>query len=530
MTPRLRRPAEIVAVFALAALFYASLYGEMPYHDAVRFADQLASGRFVFDLGHVLLEPAALLWHRAFGFGEPVMASQKHISTVAAAAAIAILYGLLVRLGCRWWIAAFAAALAAASCDTITLAPSAHFKLVALPFVNGALAVLALAEARGQARRPAVALAGGVLLAVGAGFFAGVLATPPFAALALMLAARREGASWTRSLLQAVLLGGACALLFALLVCGTYVLIVPGALSAQGVAAALADKQALRPDDPALLTQTGRAVFGTVNNFIVAPGLGAVVRAWLTGQIPALRPYARALLPVVLPWAATGALLAVIYLRAGISALRGRRCLVPVAFLVGAQVWAVGYNLNDPEHWVNLTAPTLVLFATLFPPGAVAIGLPVWSMLTVAANLALFAIPTATYPLVRYEAELRERFTPRDLLIHFAAYPGRAYLGFFDLRGLRDLSLDALYGQSPNEAAFFAALDRAVTDTLGGGGRVMVFDVLDGTDWEAPWPVLAIHGLTKDALYSHLASRFLITRQPSIAELEVWQISLPPGT
>ncbi len=95
------RRLESLLVFVLAALFYVSLYGELPYHDAQRFAAQLSSDRFVYDLGHVLLEPAALLWHRWLGFGEPVVASQKHISTVATAAAIAIFYGLLIRLGWR---------------------------------------------------------------------------------------------------------------------------------------------------------------------------------------------------------------------------------------------------------------------------------------------------------------------------------------------------------------------------------------------------------------------------------------------
>ncbi len=190
---RRRRPGtvEILLAFVLAALFYVSLYGELSYHDAARFAAQLSSGRFVYDLGHVLLEPAALLWHRYLGFGEPVMASQKHINTVATAAAIAIFYGLLLRLGTARWLAVFAAALVAGSCGIITLAPSAHFKLVTLPFATGALALLTGAETNGRARHPAVALAAGALLAVSAGFFAGMLTTPPFAGLALVAAARR---------------------------------------------------------------------------------------------------------------------------------------------------------------------------------------------------------------------------------------------------------------------------------------------------------------------------------------------------
>ncbi len=427
------------------------------------------------------------------------------------------------------WIAVLATALVAASCGVITLAPSAHFKLVALPFTTGALALLTLAEADGRAHRPAVALAGGALLAVAAGFFAGVLATPPFAALALMAAARREGAGWPRALLQAVLLGATCALLFALLAGGTYVLINAGPLSGQGFAAALAAKEAVRPVDRSWADQAGRAVFSIVNDFIAAPGLGAIARAWIGGQIPTLRSYAPALLPVLVPWAATAMILAAIYVRALVALLRGGRCLIPFAFLVGALAWGIGYNLNDPEHWVGLTAPTVLLFVTLFPPVAVGIGVPIWAALTIAVNLALFAVPVATYPLARYEAEMQAQFTSRDLLIYFAAYSGRPSLAAFDLPGLRDLKLDVALGGSPNVAAFFNKLDQAIADTLRDGGRVMVFDVLDGSDWEAPWPDLTARGVTKNRLYSHLASRFTITRRPSIAELEVWQITEPPG-
>ena len=522
--------AEMLLAAALVAVFYASLYGELPYHDVARFAAQLASGQFIYDLGHVLLEPAALLWHRWLESSEPVTASQKHINSFSTAAAVAILYGLLVRLRVPRWLAAFAAALFAGSCGILILAPSAHFKLVALPFTTASLALLALAEAEGWAGRAWVAAAGGALLAVASGFFAGVLTTPPFAAAALLVAARREGASWPRAVLQAVLLGAVCGALFALLAAGMFAFIYHGAVSSAGLAAALADKEAVAPSDYSGINRIARGVFSTVNDFIAAPQLGAVVRAWLNGQIPTLRPYAASLLPVLVPWAVTAALLAAIYGRALVVALRGRRCLVPLAFLIGAFAWAIGYNLNDPEHWVNLTAPTLVLFATVFPPVAVGLGLPVWATATVAINLALFAIPTATYPLRRYEAEIHQQFTQRDLLVYFANYPGRAYLGFFNLSGLRGLKLDLAFEQAPNLTAFFGMLDQAITDTLRDGGRVAVFDVLDGDDWEAPWPNLTAQGLTKDDLYSHLASRFTISRKPGIADLKVWQISLPPGS
>ena len=52
------------ALAALAAAgFYVSLYGQLPYHDVIRFIAQIDSGKFVWDMGHVWLQPTTLLWH-----------------------------------------------------------------------------------------------------------------------------------------------------------------------------------------------------------------------------------------------------------------------------------------------------------------------------------------------------------------------------------------------------------------------------------------------------------------------------------
>ena len=95
--------AEPLLAFLLALAFYASLYARLPYHDVARFVDQIESNRFVWDIGHIFMQPATLLWHRWLGFGEPPAMSQKHINSFATAAAIGVFYALLMRLRLPAW-------------------------------------------------------------------------------------------------------------------------------------------------------------------------------------------------------------------------------------------------------------------------------------------------------------------------------------------------------------------------------------------------------------------------------------------
>src|SRR4029077_11803342 len=83
---------QALAVFVAGLTFYVSLYGELPYHDVERFAGQVESGHFVWDIAHIFLQPATLLWHQYLGFGESAEMSQKHINSVAMAAALAVFY------------------------------------------------------------------------------------------------------------------------------------------------------------------------------------------------------------------------------------------------------------------------------------------------------------------------------------------------------------------------------------------------------------------------------------------------------
>jgi hypothetical protein len=513
----------------LGVALYASLYGELAYHDAFRFTNQLESGRFVWDIGHIFLQPATLLWHRFLGFGEPAATSQKHISTFAAAAAVGILDVLLLRLNIPALKRAAALLLVATSGSVLILAPSAHMKLLAFPFVNAALLTLATWEQRAISRaipgRRAI-MAGAALLAVAAAFLASALATAPFATLAVWLTALRRGLGGRAALMLATLFALTCGLTFLVLALAGYTVFTGLSPTLHGLTASVTDKAGLRPPSYGLVASLARLVFGTAANIAEAPQLGAIARAWLSGAIPSLAPYRQTLLLQAGPLAVTLALLAAIYLVTLRGALAGARCLVPAAFLCGAQLWTIYYGLNDPEHWFQLTVPSVLLFLLLFPDRFTRLILPAWALLIAAVNIGAFARPYAAYPVARARAELRQAFTPNDLLIGFAAYAGSPSLFLLQLPDIPQLMLDTRLEQDATPAVFYAEVQGTIDSVLARSGRVIVFGgVLDPLDWNAPWVELPARGVTKSALHAFFAAHYTIRPLGRLAGLPTWELT-----
>lgn len=505
----------------VAALFYEALQGELPYHDAARFTEQVTAGQPVWDIGHVLLQPLALLLYKLTG--APAVVVLKQLSSLSAALAIGVFHATLLRLGISRWNCILGTALLACCCSVITLAPSAHPKLALFPFVNAAL--LCLIEAtRPGARRPLLlGAACGVFVAIAAGFHASALTVLPFAALAVLVEARRHGLGVVSALARGALLAIAGGLGFLVLVLALYPILTGAPLTAQGLVGSVAGKADLRTPAVPLVVHAARAVFGTVNDIIAVPGLGATVQAWMRGQVPSLQPYA-SLLPIFAIWLFSGLVLAAIYLRTAAVVAVQRTFPAPAAFLCGAQLWSAWYGLNDPEHWFQLAGPTIILLLTVFPPRVVRAVLPAWTAATIVLNLALFAIPTATYPLARNEAALARTLTPADLLITFISYPGRPYAGFFTLPNIRTLALDTALGAPGGEQA----VNAAIADTLRDGHRVVVADILDPFDWEAPWMLLLSQRITKDRVHALLTQGRTATRLADIGGIKLWALTSAP--
>jgi len=528
-TEHWRRAVEPAIAFLATALFYIALYGELPYHDVARFVGQVEGGTYVFDIAHVLLQPATLLWHTYLGAGEPAELSQKHINTFATAAGIAIFIAMLARLSVPAWQRVFASILVATSCSLIILAPSGHMKLVAFPFVNASLYVAMMWERRAAAGSGAPThlwqlILAGVLLAIAAAFLVSCLAVAPFAAVAIVARSRCAGSDWRRALVDGACFALACGVPFAAIVCLAFTGFSDAPLTVHALLGSVAQKEGLRPGARSAVEAAGRLMFGVANNMIAAPLLGSVLRGWIAGYVPSLRPYAPALVVQGLPWLATLGLIAVIYVRAAAAALRRHTLLVPLSYLLGALAWAGYYSLNDPEHWFQQTVPMVVLFLLIFQQASIRIVLPVWTVITAAVNLATIALPQATYPLARYEAELRRDYSDHDLLIDFAAYPGGHYLGFFSLPGIPTFSLDTAFLTSGDRATFASLVRRRIDDTLGHGGQVVVFGVLDPDSWDAPWPTLIARGLSKTDLRSILADGHAVEPVGEIAEIKAWRV------
>lgn len=521
-----------LAATALAALAYFALQGELPYHDSARFISQVASGQPDWDIGHILLQPTALLLATLTG-AKPMLVL-KAFSSLSTAVAVGLFHVILLRQGLSRWTSILGTILLAGSCSVLTLAPSAHPKLAAFPFINGALLCLIEAE-RGTPRANQWRLLGAVLLATGGAFLASVLATVPFVALATLVQARRSGLGWQPALARSATFAAAAGATFLLIVAAAFPAFTGQALSVHGVIASVSGKAGLRPPPIPLPVHAARAVFGTVQNLIVTPGLGATIQAWMRGQIPSLHPYL-GLLPTFLTWLLTAAGLAAIYARTALSVIRRRTFPIPLAFLCGAQLWSIWYGLVDPEHWFQLTAPTLILLLTLFRPtllrpnllrpNLLSIALPVATFCIVGLNLALFALPVATYPMARNEAQLARLLTPDDLLLTFISYPGRAYVGFFNLPNVHTLAMDTLLtdpATPPGDTLH--QLDTDIGATLRQGGRVIVADALDPLDWEAPWMLLLSRGVTKASLHDLLLHNRTMQRLDDVGGIKLWELA-----
>lgn len=516
--------AECALVFLAAAGFYFALHGELPYHEEDRFAIQIESDAFVWDIAHILLQPATLLWHRLLSFGGAAITSQKQIGAFATALGVAVFHATVLRLGVPRFQRICAALLLAGSASVIVLAPSAHMKLVTMPFLNGALYGAVLFELRRRAGVSAgnrALMGSAVLLAVAAAFLASCLAAAPFICLGLFVAEPQRRTGFVRAAGFALMCGG----VFLAIACLGFVLISHQPLSVGGLTGSVRDKAAIGPQAMSVTIRLARSVFGTVNNFVYAPAVGSVPRAWMSGDIADLRPYYGVLLREIVPWTLALTVIGAIYLASLRAAWRGTVLVMPLAFLAGAQAWSIYYSLNDPEHWFLATAPTIVLLLTTFPAATRRWLVPAFAGLVFVANMLSVALPTTLYPLSRYDALTTKMFTDKDLVLGFAAYPGGPYIGFFSLNGIALLNLDQMAKGSESPEAFYTAADARIRETLAHGGRVVAFGVFDPENWDAPWPNMARRGVPKAKFLAHFQSAFEIRRLPDIAELKAWEIT-----
>ena len=509
-------------------LLYVSLHGELPYHDVVKFALQVQTGRYLWDIGHILLQPVTLLWHRYLGFGQHPIYSQADLHAVTTAIALAIFHATLLRLRLPPWQRIAGTTLVATSCGIIILAPSGHIKMLAFPFVNAALYFAVDWEQRARHSPPGLDRAlvvSALLLGLAAAFLVSALAAAPFAAFAILWVMRRAGATWLRAFWVSGLFSTLCGAVFLFWVAFGLIYFAEMPVSLDSVIGSIENKADHSRLVFFLSVRAARLVFGTANNLIAAQDLGPVIRAWLSGYEPSLLAQTRILIVEGLPWLAAATLIAAIYLRTGWATWHGAACLMPLAWLLGATAWTVYYNLNDPEHWFQLTVPTVLLFLMLFGPTTKRIVLPVWLALALILNVGTLAVPQARYPLQKYRAEMRALVTPRDLLIAFGDFTGGPQFEFLNPLTVPYILPDRIFMLNGSTDMLFNMMQREIDRTLAAGGKVFVFGILDAANWNGPWDQIAGRGLTKRRMYDFFESHYRADPLGTVGEIPVWRLT-----
>ena len=521
---------QAFAVAVLAIFLYAGLRSELPVDDVLRFTPNIAEGTYEWQAAHVFMQPAALLWHRYLGFGGPARASQERFNAVCAGVSLGILYLLLLRLGVEPLRRILLCLLAALAFNLLSLATSGHIKLVVLPFLSLSLyhAVLWERDARtGESGRDGRLALSAILLGVSAGFLINSLVVAPFLGLAAAAVSLRAGSGPRRALLRLIgvgLLAGGTAVL--LLVAG-YGLAAPGPASLDGFLGFFLKRGERWHESTSAAESLARGFFAVIQNFFYVGDFGALVRTWLGGDASVMAAQGRTLLGLGVLFAAAVALLAWIYGGALLRLLRDRGPAMPWAFVLGTLAFAVPWNLNEADFYFQITFPTVVMLAAA-PPSPRRPALETALVVLVAGSVLLgWALPRRDYPLQRYTAELRSTLTERDLAVLWSHWSGGPSLLFMDLPGVQRLYPDKIAYRTADSGVVFRRVADTIDRRLAEGGRVYLFDILDGRTWNAPWPRLRRKGITPGRLERFFHERYTVLDRGEIAEIRCWE--LRPG-
>lgn len=525
------RPLQVllqaVAVAVLAVLLYSGLRSELPVDDVLRFTPGVAAGVYEWDSAHLLMQPAAVLWHRHLGFGAPARTSQERFNAFCAALSLAILYLLLLRLEVDLPRRLLLTALGALAFNQILLGTSGHFKLAVLPFLTLSLyhGVLWERGVRQGGREGGWRLAASALfLGLAAAFLVNSIVVAPFLGVAVAAVSVRAGSGWQRALARllgvGMLSGGT-----ALAALGTgYWLTTPGAASLRGLLGFFLAKGERWPESCHLAVRLSRGVFGVLQNFVYLGDFGAMVRTWMSGDGALLGPQRGTLLVLGALFVVALALLGWVYGEGALRLLRGGGLAVPWAFVLGALAFAVAWNLNEADFYFPLTFPSVVMMA------AAPVSPRRWvleaALVTLVSStvLAGWAIPRKGYPLYRYNAELRAGLTGRDLLVLWSHWAGGPSLLFMELPGVERLYPDKLFYKENDPEAVFPGLANTLDRRFAAGGRVYLFDVLDREFWNAPWPRLRRRGLDPGRWESFFRERYTVIDRGEVAEIPCWEL------
>lgn len=523
MIARLDRPraAHLVAVGVVVALAYAWLCSALKVDDVDRYWHELGANSFFWDLGHLWMQPLAMLLYRASGGVLGVNHSLEAINVVSVALGCAVFFATLREAGHSALKSAAAVAFVAISFNLITLGPTAHIKLMVFPPLALALHHALRwerAEAAGESGLRDM-MASAAWSGLGVNLLVSVLPQALLLALFMLVrAARRRGVA--RAVRHVLPYAVTLAVVgFALLLAAYVTARQTGTTHANDLVSftvgGLKEKQELQNWLVSWKEMPLRFVFSLINNFAFLPSIGTLGRAWMWGWLPDVKPVLPSLLGQAALAALVGGLLLATFATGARDALRKATpgLLSPWAFVLGAAAFSYYYNLNDPEHWFQFTMPVTLLALQLRRRWLNALLLGVALPVLLVVNLAGYGIPKARFALAERQQALQSALGPNGLYVGFAAYPGEPDSSLFDTPHVERFNIDLVQMNETKSdaAALLAKLDEHVDAALARGGRVLVFRALDEDDWRGPVMQVALAGLPRAKLREHLAARYVIS-------------------
>lgn len=512
------RPLHLVAVFAVVALAYAWLCSAIKVDDVDRYWQELAANRFFWDLGHLWMQPLAMLLYRASGGMLGVNHSLEAINVVSVGLGCAVFFATLREAGHSPLKSTMAVAFIAVSFNLITLGPTAHIKLMVFPALALALHHALRWERADAAGQPSLRdmAWSAAWSGVGVNLLVSVLPQALLLALFMLIrGARRRG--MVRAMRDTLPYALTLAIVgLGLLLVAYVVARQTGTTHAQDLLAftlgGLREKQELQTWLVSWKEMPVRFAFSLINNFAFLPSLGTLGRAYMWGWLPDVHAVLPSLVGQALLAALVGLLLATTFIVGARQALRTTEpgLLSPWAFVLGAAAFSYYYNLNDPEHWFQFTMPVAVLALQLrrrwLDIWLLGVAMPV----LLAVNLIGYGVPKARFALAEREQALQAALGPQGLYVGFAAYPGEPDSSLFDTPGLERFNIDLVQmnDTKADADALLARLNARVDAALARGGRVLVFRALDDQDWRGPIMQVALAGMPRAKLREHLAARY----------------------
>ena len=528
---------DAVLVFLAVTIAYRLMWSAVPVDDAPRYVRELLADRDFWDLAHLWLQPLGLRIFRVFGNPTDPVTTLAWINTLSVGSALAVFYVTARAAAESRWVATLVVVLATVSFNFVSLGPTAHIKPMVLPFFALALHFLWKWE-DGLCRGRVAVFHDGRLLIAGAALGAAtcllVTAVPLalFAALAMLLRLRLLRASWAATAGKIGLFLGAAG-----------VVGMGGLLAAYGLAQAhgasggsllsfllsgLGEKYEVNQFHSSLLSRLARSGFSLVYNFVYLQDVGQYGRAYLDGLLPSLKPYAWAMLRdalLAVPVLAMIGCAVVVGAERGV--MRRQPTLAALGFAVGGLVYAFLLNLNDPEHWIQLTMPVLLLLAIVVRGHRAAVAACVALVpLMAVPNLLMYTLPRVTYPMEQNAAELLSRLGPHGLHMNYWAYPGNMTTAVLGIPLERSVRPDIIFEQQHFDVGrTLAEIDRQLAPALQTGGPVLVFRVFDESDWRGPVAALAARGFPPEVLRRHLRDNYDISHAGTIAGFDAYRLA-----